>query len=587
MSNNSRYKEAKIIAVLLSLAICFLLPNKSQAQDFPLYEMRGIWLTTLYGLDWPSTPGMTALSQETELRFIIRNAADNGMNTIVFQVVARGDAIYPSSRLPWSSIMTGTLGEDPGWDPLAVAIEESHLHGMELHAWINTYRVAMLENTTPGTPLHISQSQPIWGEKGYEWLNPGFPGVNEWVIEHVAELVENYEVDGVHFDYTRYDVGGYINDAEYFRAFSDGTYTDIDDWRRDNVNRFAADVFARITDIKPWVKVGSTPVGNYDKACFSTPFEGYAQAYQDARHWMEEGSNDYVSPQIYWSTSHSPSFQCLTSDWVDKNTSPRHVYVGVGAYRPQVQVEIPDEIDISRDLGADGQIYFREEFIRNEDFGGRYRAKALVPSAPWRFAATSPTRPQDITIKWDPDSKAVILDWSESRGSSNDPLRGYALFKSRFGDPDMNVGDDLYKVLPDSQNSFVDVLGVVPSLPLVYQVAGVSKLGFLSEGSLTVSSDMTILGGQEEIPATARLAGVFPNPFTDRLTVAYELDEPAEVTIRLLDPLGRPVSEERAGWLGPGRYRGSLSGRGLANGAYYCEFRANDLVIIEPVTLAR
>ena len=556
-----------------------------KSQDAPLYEMRGVWLTTLYGLDWPS-PDQTATSQEAELRFIIRNAADMGLNTIVFQVVARADAIYPSARLPWSNVLTGEFGKDPGWDPLAVAIEESHLHGMELHAWYNSYRVQNVSNNGSG-PQHISQIQPSWGEKGYEWLNPGLPGVNEWIIENVEEIVRNYDVDAVHLDYTRYDSGGYINDRDYFQQYSDGTFTEIDDWRRDNVNKLTSELFRKVTDIKPWVKVGSTPIGNYDEACLATAFKGYSDAFQDSRKWMEDGTNDYIVPQVYWSTGHSPSYQCLTQDWVDKNTSPRHVYIGVGAYRPQVQVEIPEEIRLARSLGANGQVYFREEFIRNDDFGGMYRSKALVPSAPWRFAATSPTRPQEITIKWEPDSREMILDWSESLGTANDPLRGYAIFKSQFGDPDLSSGEDLFMVLPDSQTTYTEILAEAPTLPLVYQVAAVSKLGFLSEGSLPVSSDMTILGGAEEVPASARLAGVFPNPFTDHLTVAYELDEPAEVSIRLLDPLGRPVSEDPVGWQGPGRYRGRLSGVGLANGAYYCEFRANDLVLIQPVTLAR
>ena len=393
------------------ICICFLAPVMAQSRPHenmhPKQELRAIWLTTVFGLDWPGAQDPPEI-QESKLREIIRDAKSKGMNAVFFQAVSRADAMYPSERLPWAPWLTGTAGKDPGWDPLRTAIEEAHSLGMELHAWYNVYTSG--NDRTPyvrqGNPLHVQAFRPEWIDtvplgdnyNGY-YLNPGYPGVSEWIAGNVLEIIDHYDVDGIHFDYIRYGAN-YGRDTLLFRQYNPGNITNLNAWRRENVNNFVRLIYPAVKERKPWVKVGSSVIGGYQNFHGSWPgFWGYDNAHQDGRAWVAEGVHDYLTPMLYTTigrapmtgrTVDSPDFAWLLQQWVD-HRSGKHVYAGLGTYVPDVREEIPVQIDTLRSIGAQGHAHFRYRFLDPWLHGGRYRYPAIIPSMPWLNQVTPPS----------------------------------------------------------------------------------------------------------------------------------------------------------------------------------------------------
>ena len=190
------------------LILSLLFPFLSVAAQ-PKHEVRAAWLTALYGLDWPRTRAVSPQSirkQKEELVDILDKLKAANFNTVLFQTRTRGDVLYPSSIEPFNSILTGKSGGNPGYDPLAFAIEECHKRGMECHAWMvtiplgNRKHVASLGNRSV-TKRMKDICVPY---KNEYFLNPGHPGTKEYLMKLVREVVSRYDIDGVHFDYLRY-----------------------------------------------------------------------------------------------------------------------------------------------------------------------------------------------------------------------------------------------------------------------------------------------------------------------------------------------------------------------------------------------
>ena len=199
--------RAQFYSLLLLLISCLLCSVKSVAQtQAPDREFRASWLTTTWGLDWPN-PSHSPDRQKKELLKIFDRHVEQRLNAVVFQVVARGDALYESDTLPWAYVLTGQPGRDPGWDPLQFAISEAHQRGLELHAWFNVFAVAY--NNRSDSPPESDQpnlryTQPEWvssvmanDDTEHLWLNPGIPEARRWQVRNVMELVEKYDVDAI------------------------------------------------------------------------------------------------------------------------------------------------------------------------------------------------------------------------------------------------------------------------------------------------------------------------------------------------------------------------------------------------------
>jgi uncharacterized lipoprotein YddW (UPF0748 family) len=382
-------------------------------------EMRGLWVATVNNIDWPSKKGLTPDQQRAELIDILDKAASTGFNAIVMQVRPAGDAVYRSSIEPWAAMLSGTQGDDPGYDPLEFAIAEAHARGLELHAWINPFRAGNSKDTAALAATHAFNTRRdlirIYGSQ--VWFDPGEPEVQDRTIQVVSDIVRRYDVDAIHADdyfypYQENDASGRLIDfpdsASYARS---GSTLSRGDWRRDNINRFVERMYREVHRIKPTVKVGLSPFGIWRPGNPSTVtgLDAFATIYADSRKWLQSGWVDYLAPQLYWAiASPGQSYPALLDWWMSQNTLGRGLWPGLAAYRVQdgsasqlATDEIFNQITITRAKGGNtGHILYNTTSTLKRASAGPvaasiaplYAQHALVPAAAW-LDATVPGAP--------------------------------------------------------------------------------------------------------------------------------------------------------------------------------------------------
>ena len=348
-------------------------------------DMRAVWLTTHMNLDFPKVKN-DAAAQKKELIQRLDSLKELGINTIVFQVRPKGDALYASSINPWSDVLTGTQGQNPGYDPLAFAISEAHKRGMSLHAWLNPYRI-----TTSGTEVtalaanHPARLHPEWtiAYKDALYYNPELPAVEKHICDTVAEIVSNYDVDGIHFDDYFYPSNYPLPQGET----KDGATANK---RRAYVNQMVAAVYKTIKDKKPAVLFGISPIGVWknntsDPAGSATSGgEGYYSVYGDAAAWVKAGTVDYLVPQIYWEIGHTKADYETLVDWWSRlvKDSPVKLYIGEAVYRETVAPEITKHLDICKKYPqVKGNFYFRGAFLWDNYLGCKDNLKAYYANS--------------------------------------------------------------------------------------------------------------------------------------------------------------------------------------------------------------
>ena len=393
--------------VPLLLAVFGVLTFQSPGQEAPpepRREFRGAWVASVYNLDWPSSPGLSAKEQKNELLAILDRAAELKLNAIVLQVRPQCDALYASQREPWSSFLTGRMGEDPGYDPLAFAVEEAHSRGLELHAWFNPFR-ALASAGKETSSNHVTKTHPEWVRRYSKqlWLDPGEPAARDHSLEVMLDVVRRYDIDAIHMDdyfypYPSPEGEDFPDDASFLRYTEKGGRLDRDNWRRDNINRFIEQLYTRVKETKNTVKVGISPFGIWRPgvpATIQANLDSFANIYADSRLWLREGWCDYFSPQLYWSIEPpKQSFQTLLNWWADQNARGRHLWAGmaterIGANRPAL--EIINQITLTRRLdGSKGHLHWNNKALMRDADGianllrsGPYHELALVPSSPW------------------------------------------------------------------------------------------------------------------------------------------------------------------------------------------------------------
>lgn len=250
----------------------------------------------------------------------------NGVNTLFFQVKPDGSALYHSAILPWSDVLTGVTGQDPGYDPLAFAVSEAHKRGLKIHAWLNPYRVSMdtrpetsasLERTLSSSPASVYALHKDWirTANGRFVLDPGLPEVRHWITNIVAELVKNYDIDGIQFDdYFYYETpSSRLDDDATYQKYGQ-SFSDKANWRRNNTLLLIKQVSSTIRSLKPDIEFGVSPAGVWrnqaDDPLGSETQAGspsYDTAYADTRLWVQDGLLDYIAPQLYWTHSQKRS----------------------------------------------------------------------------------------------------------------------------------------------------------------------------------------------------------------------------------------------------------------------------------------
>lgn len=416
-------------------------PVKPDTTPPPIvHEMRGLWVATVGNIDWPSRRTLSADQQRAELDDILDRARAAGFNAIFLQVRSAGDAMYASPLEPWSASLTGEQGKDPGYDPLAYAVAQAHARGLELHAWINPYRAGNTSDSLALAPNQIFYTRRdlvrVYG--GSLWMDPGEPDVQDFVVSVVKDLVQRYDVDGVHADdyfypYQVKDANGVTLDfpdsASYARS---GSTLARGDWRRSNVDRFIERLYREVHALKPAIDVGLSPFGIWRPG--NPPgvagLDAYATLYADSRKWLQQGWVDYLAPQLYWANSApQQSFSALLDWWISQNTLGRNIWPGMAAYRvndgsanPFSATEIPDQIRLTRARpGATGELLYNTGSTLKKNGGAvaasiapLYANFAIAPTSRWLDDAAPPAPTIAVTgatVKFTPAAGESARWW--------------------------------------------------------------------------------------------------------------------------------------------------------------------------------
>jgi len=334
-----------ILVVVFSFVNAFSFIGCKKVSAKEEREVRACWVASIGNLDFPSRMGLSVASMKAEIDAIIENCRRYGLNTVFFQVRPNGDALYKSEVFPWSIYLTGKQGRAPadGFDPLAYFVKAAHGSKIELHAWINPYRIGsgdkVWEGLSADNPAVLHPEYTVTSKTGV-YYDPGLPEARELIISGVKELVLNYEIDGIHFDdyFYPYDLGGF-DDSDTYAKYGKGL--PLDDFRRQSVDLLVQSVYKEIKGIKSDVQFGISPFGIWankwiDPAGSDTRgMSSYAAIFSDSKKWVEEGWLDYICPQIYWTNQHTAApFDVLVDWWDDlcsRNGMP--LYIGMALYK--------------------------------------------------------------------------------------------------------------------------------------------------------------------------------------------------------------------------------------------------------------
>jgi uncharacterized lipoprotein YddW (UPF0748 family) len=393
-----------------------------QATTYVKQELRATWIASVLNIDWPSKPGLSISAQKGEFIKYLDEQKAMGMNAVVMQIKPTADAFYPSEYGLWSKYLTGVQGKDPGYDPLAFMLEAAHERNMEFHAWFNPYRITMpLGKTAEISDIdnlpesHPARKHPDWvipyGQQLY--FDPGIPGVQRFVIDGILEVVKNYDIDAVHMDdyFYPYKIAGvpFPDDISYQKYGAD-RFTNVEDWRRDNVNNLVKNINEEIKAEKSYVKFGISPFGVWrNKAVDPTGSDtaagqtNYDDLYADTRTWINNGYIDYIAPQLYWNIGLPVADYAKLLDWWTKEVAGKNVqlYIGQGDYKINTESngvqnwfnpeEMPNQLKLNRTYKEfDGSMHFSAKDLRKNPLGiadrlsdDIYKHPALVPAMPW------------------------------------------------------------------------------------------------------------------------------------------------------------------------------------------------------------
>ncbi|MBQ3573961.1 MAG: family 10 glycosylhydrolase, partial [Clostridia bacterium] len=335
---------ALFICAAVSIAV-FYSPSSDSAFATEGAELRGVWVSTVANIDYPSSATTDSSVLKNELIKILDNCKDMGFNAVFFQVRPSADALYKSEIFPWSRYLTGKQGLAPSdnFDPLAFAVEEAHARGLQLHAWINPYRItnSSSENDrlAATNPAVLNPNLVLTDSNGKMYFNPGDSASIELIVNGAVEIVENYDVDGLHMDDYFYPDASFNDDATY--SYSKDEYPNRDDWRRANVDKLVRTLDERLHAVDPKIIFGISPRGiwaNKSEMAEGSDTAGggsYSKIYADSRSWVKNGWVDYIMPQIYWNIGYEIADYTTLCNWWSDVVSGTDVklYIGEGAYR--------------------------------------------------------------------------------------------------------------------------------------------------------------------------------------------------------------------------------------------------------------
>ncbi|ULQ55987.1 family 10 glycosylhydrolase [Flavihumibacter rivuli] len=582
----------KHLLLWLVLAICC----SSLSAQSPKRELRGAWIASYLGIDWPNR-NQTPEAQRAALVAILDHHKATGLNAIYLQVRSQCDALYPSTIDPWSSDLTGTQGKAPNplWDPLQFAIDECHKRGMELHAWLNPYRAVGNSNNLPGfASNHIAKLHPEWliSTGNLRTLDPGIPGVRDYINSVISDIVTRYDVDGIHFDDYFYPNASFNDDATY--AADPRDISDRGDWRRDNVNLMVSRVSATIKQIKPWVEFGISPSGIYrnstDPAVGSATsgLQHYSQLYADSRKWLQEGWIDYLAPQVYWYIDQPGANYGIVTPWWNNNSYGRLLYIGLAGYKVNDPAQgsfwanpsqIPNQVRLNRSLpNISGQAVYNTSSLRSTTrLGFRdslrldlYKKPALHPAMPW-IDNTAPAAAASLKVI-SFGTQYNLLKWKQPIEGSDemDKVRQYAIYRSTSPEMDINNSELLLAITNTNTTSFED-RSIEPGTTYYYQVTALDRLHNESSPTNAASFQPPTIQcpDNQVIELNASCSAVVPDFLA---TLAKEED----VTYSQSPAAGSTIN-------GPGATTITLTATDLGGNSISCTFQLTTVDVTAPV----
>ena len=321
-------------------------------------EMKAVWLSFL---EIQAFKGSSESVFTSKIEDIYDNIVAKGLNTVIVQVRPYGDSFYPSEYYPWSKCISGTTGVGVNYDPLAIMVREAHNRGLSVHAWINPYRtmtdaemaqvddsfaIKVWYNSSDRSSYMVKTGDSRW------WLQPGNPEVQKLIINGASEIVQKYDVDGLHLD-------------DYFYNMAPSAYGDTASEAKANTTALVRGLYQAVKAANPKVQFGVSPSGAF-RSNQSLPSSDIGNLSTNLALWCSKpGYLDYVMPQIYWGYSHSTQPFTMTLDkWESFVTEPSvALYIGLAPYKLSAS-EIERQVqDIGASSRTSGYCLFRYDHI--------------------------------------------------------------------------------------------------------------------------------------------------------------------------------------------------------------------------------
>ena len=484
---------------LSALAITLMAASASAVN--PKREFRGAWMHTVF-------QGQYASKSTPELQKYLRSQLDSlkkaGVNAVLFQVRPSADAFYPSELEPWSRFLTkGGKAPAPYWDPLQFMIDETHARGMELHAWLNPYRVTTSPNEKLA-PAHIYHKEPKrfvrYGGDNKVYFDPGLPENRKFIEDVVMDIVNRYDVDGIHFDdyFYPYPAKGvdFPDDASFAKY---GKGMTRGDWRRRNVDLLIEGIHTRIAAAKPWVRFGVSPFGIWrnkssdPRGSDTNGLQNYDALYADVLLWSQKGWIDYLLPQLYWELEHKKASTLTLADWWNDNAGPRHMYYGQDVNNimkhpdlapSKEKTQLRHKVELSRKLpNVQGNCWW-PAYSLTANIGGvadslardLQATIALVPEYPW-ISTETPKAVDNVRLT----DNRIAWKTPKTSGKTNDAVKFVIYRFDKGSDPDFSdaaaIVDVTYKpeyVLTAAGDYYITALNRVnnesaPSAKVTYK----------------------------------------------------------------------------------------------------------------------
>ena len=453
----------------------------------PKREFRGAWIQCVNG----QFKGIGTKTMQETLTYQLDELQKDGCNVIIFQVRPECDALYQSALEPWSYYLTGQQGlaPQPYWDPLAWMVEQCHKRGMELHAWINPYR-AKTKVAHANAVNHVVSQHPerCFEYDGLTLLNPALKENRDYICQVVTDILERYDVDGLHIDdyFYPYPVAGVnIPDDAYFRANPQG-FTDKDDWRRNNVNLFIEQLWATIRTVKPWVKFGVSPFGIYrneksdPNGSKTNGLQNYDQLYADVLLWVKNGWVDYCVPQIYWEIGNKAADYDELIHWWDKYCTKTTLVIGEDVERTVKFNQMARKMVLHAELpNVKGTVlWYAKAVVDNVgNYGTRlrelyWRNPALQPAMK-HIDNKAPKKPRKVQAV-DIEGQKVLF-WTAPKGEGwKDAAASYVVY--RFNQGDKVTVDDASKIVAITSDTHYEMPRETPGTKCTYAVTALDRM---------------------------------------------------------------------------------------------------------------